>query len=316
VSDPGLEGSDEIQAALDRDVRFLRSLRDNADRGALGLSVESRQKGLTQTELADAISDLIAPKHHLRERRLRDLEALRGGRPGRADRTAWPQHVADAYAQVLQLREPELSRFYAAVHCVPETRSIEPDNEVTEADRFFVAHTLATTPSYISDPLWDFRYRNAALQALLPDLVLGINVMEFVMLSTRGREVFPDWEEWAAPMLDQLRTVLVTAAGERKTGLEKVLSTLLADSEVARLWRRHPRIDLGPNGQIRTLRPADPAAPDGLGPRTRVQLYSTEPVAKRPGWRIMSVTVLDHLPAEPVDVDPDPEFWFRGTSPA
>jgi hypothetical protein len=66
------------------------------------------------------------------------------------------------------------------------------------------------------------------------------------------------------------------------------------------------------------MRPADPNAPDGLGPLTRVQLYVTEPVGRPDGWRFMSVTLLDEVEKaghEAVD-DTDYEYWFGAHTPS
>ena len=295
-------------ASRKENAEFLRSLRTKADRAAIGLPTHRRARGLTQAEAAEGINSLTPTGHHIGERRLRSLESLDD---------PWPQHVADAYATYLRLAEPALSKFYVAIGRVPAPSTITHTGEVTRADRLFLTRTLAGTPAYLSDPLWDMRFVNDGFRRLLPELRVGMNIMEFVLTNPRARQVFPRWESWAVPMLDQLSTALRGADGDLAAGLARVVKSCLAAPDVAELWECQ-RIDMDPNGDIRYMRPADPAAPDGLGPIIPVQLYVPQPIM-RPGWRFMTVTPLLSPEAlaeakgenEEIDVENDPDFWFR-----
>lgn len=278
---------------------YLRALRERVDRGSLGLD-RPDEKGLTQPEVAELLTRRLAPRYTISDRRFRAFEKLQA---------RWPQHIAEAYAALLQLCERDQQVFYAVIGRLPRRMN---RSDVDDSDLHHLTHTLGHTPSYLSDRFWDMRYRNEAFAKLIPELVPGMNIMQFVLTSARGREIFPDFRSWAVPMLDQLRTALLAAEEPtHREGLEKVVEDLLRHREVAEVWHSEQAIDLGPNGDVRLMRPASPASPDGLGELVPVQLYVTVPIGK-PTWRFMSVTRLDCC-ADPAgaQADEDPEFWFR-----
>lgn len=287
---------------VDNGARFLLDLRMSADRADHYPSSSNgrarKGKGLKQREVAELLTRRLAPGH-IGERRFRDLERLNA---------RWPPYVADAYADLLGLEEPGRSRFYAVVGVVPAYGG----DTVLEADLHHLNVTLGRSPAYIADGLWDLRARNEALKELVPELEPGMNIMDFILRSERGRAIFPDFEAWATPMLAHLYTALLQARNPGyKAGLELLLEDLLSDERIAAAWKECQRIGFDPIGDRRSLRPPDPCTPDGLGEPIDVELYRTTPPGKPEGWRVMCVTRCDR-PEEPGRAaDPDPEFWWR-----
>ena len=257
--------------------------------GAGFLRARREAAGLTQVEAVKQLNLALAPSgRHISERWFRALESLH---------RSWPQPVAAAYAELIGLRGPLLAKFYATVGCSPGAGL--GAGGITEADRHHLHHTLRETPSYLSDEFWDVQLMNAALRAMVPSLSPGMNIMHFVLASRTGRRIFTDYEGWAVPMLHQLRTAFLAAQEPGyRAGLEKLIENVLQDPDVARLWESEQSIDVSPNGEVRWIRPADPAAPDGLGEPIPLRLYVTAPIGHPFGWRFMSVTPLDEFELE------------------
>lgn len=300
------EATNVVDTDVDRERRaaYLQQLRADADRAALGLSVVPRDRGLTQREVVEALGNPIG------ERQWRNLE--------RCERR-WPRHIADAYARLLRLEGRSLRVFYGAVGHRAAAQTIT--GELTEAERFMLSRAFARcTPWYICDELWDIRATNTALTAAVPQLMPGVNVMEFVLRNPLARRICADWyENWAAPMVHQLRNTLLNSAGERREGLLAVArACCAANPPVEELWGRELDARLSPNGDLRGLRPVDPGSPDGLGPETEVMLFGMAPL-HRPMWRAMWIFFTGHNCdlCRSSEFD-DGERWFpvRGAQPA
>lgn len=277
---------------------FLSSLRLSAVREDLRLKSSARTGpvGVTQVEMAELLTRALAPGS-IGERRFRDLERLNA---------PWPMHVADAYADLLGLEDPERHRFYAVIGVIPATTG----DTVTDADRHHLNVTLRTTPAYMCDGLWDIRIRNQPMAELVPDLVPGMNIMDYV-LRPEGRAIFPDFEAWADPMLAHLQTARIRAADPAyRADLDRLLNDLLRYPEVERFWDERQRIGFDPVGDKRRLRVPDPSSPDRLGETIHVRLYGMIPPGKQEGWRLMVVTREDRPEQPGRDADPDPGFWF------
>lgn len=275
------EATNVVDGAVDRERRtaYLQRLRAAVDRAALGLPTRPRDRGLTQREVVEALGNLVG------ERQWRNLE--RCERP-------WPRHIADAYARVLGLEGRNLRVFYGVVGHRPAAQSIT--GELTEAERFMLSRAFARcTPWYICDELWDIRATNTALTSMVPQMIPGVNVMEFVLAHPAAQRICADWyEKWAAPMVHQLRNTLINSTGERREGLLAVARACCeANPPIEELWGREIDARLSPNGDLRGLRPADPGSPDGLGAVAEVMLYGMAPL-HRPMWRAMWIFPTRH----------------------
>ena len=280
----------------------LRSLREKASRTALGLPPNSRQPFPTQTEIAALLG--ISPRW------FRDLERLNSD--------PWPTHLADAYAQLLGISGRDRLAFYSDTGCLPGPHG---RGRVSAADRLHLDWTVRD-PAYISDSGWDVRYRNHALARIVPKLVPGRNMMLFCLKDPDGRQVCPDFDEWAYPMLNQLRRAQIDAHERTvRAQLDRVVEDLLEVPEVREIWENQPSIARSPNGDVRTIRPADPGDPEVLGPPTPVRLYVSG-LLGRPedeydytNWRIMHITVLDEVDQASVrTAGDDYEFWFNDSA--
>ena len=272
MSTAAAETGNVVDTGLDRERRaaYLQRLRAGADRAALGLPVRARTRGLTQREVVEALGHLVG------ERQWRNLE--------RCER-AWPRHVADAYAQLLGLEGRSLRVFYGVVGHRPAAQGIS--GELTDPERFMLSRAFARcTPWYICDELWDIRATNAVMTEMVPQLIPGVNVMEFVLAHPAAQRICVDWyEKWAAPMVHQLRSTLSHSTRERREGLLAVArSCCAANPPIEALWAREVDLRLSPNGDRRGLRPADPDSPDGLGEPIELMLYGMAPL-NRPMWR-------------------------------
>jgi hypothetical protein len=294
---------------------LLRQLREGLDPAALGLKAADRRLPWpTQKELVAALADLLPDDQHISVRWFRDLERLND--------FPWPQHLADAYARLLCLSGRDRLTFYAVVGCLPDSTG---RGEVTAADRHYLNWSVRD-PSYMSNGAWDMCYRNARFRRIVPGLRPGVNVMEYVLINPRGRQVFPGFLEWAKPMLDQLRAALVAAQDDPVLlrEVEQLVDHLTrGHPEVAEVWDHQPSIALTPNGEVRYMRLPDPHGQDGLGSPVPVQLYVTNPLGKPLGWRYMHVSLLDEVQDDTYwdSTQPDEElaayqFWFRGRAPA
>jgi hypothetical protein len=273
---------------------YWRETERRREAGAGFLRARREAAGLTQVEAVKQLNLALARHgHHISERWFRALECLQ---------RSWPQPIADAYAELIGLRGPMLARFYATVGRSPGAGA--GVGGITEADRHHLHHTLRDTPSYLSDEFWGVRLMNAALRRMVPELSPGMNIMHFVLASEPGRRIFTDYEGWAVPMLHQLRTAFLAAQEpDYRAGLERLIEDVLQDPDVARLWESEQSIDISPNGEVRWIRPADPAAPDGLGEPVPLRLYVTAPIGHPFGWRFMSVTLLDEFERERAKYD-------------
>jgi len=275
------EATNVVDSDVDRERRsaYLQRLRADTDRAALGLSARPRARGLTQREVVEALGNLVG------ERQWRNLE--RCERP-------WPRHIADAYARLLRLEGRNLRVFYGVVGHRQAAQGIT--DELAEAERFMLSRAFARcTPWYICDEMWDIRAANKALTSVVPQMMPGVNVMEFVLANPVAQRICVDWyERWAAPMVHQLRYTLSNSTGERREGLLAVArSCCEANPPIEELWSREIDARLSPNGDLRGLRPVDPGAPDGLGPAAEVMLYGMAPL-HRPMWRSMWIFFTAH----------------------
>jgi len=297
----GGTGIDAVELDRQRRAAYLKRLRESADRAAAGLSTRPRRLGLTQKEVVESLGNLVG------ERQWRNLE--RCEKP-------WPPHVADAYARLLGLEDRELRVFHGVVG---HRRTREgAEGELNDAERFMLSRAFARcTPWYISDELWDVRACNKAMTEMVPQLIPGVNVVEFVLAHPAAQRLCVDWlEKWAVPMTHQLRATLGNSTGERRRGLMAVARECCANPPIARLWQQE-ELDsrLAPNGDRRGLRPADPSAPDGLGEPIEILLYGMAPL-DRPLWRAMWLFRLDHACelCRATDFD-DGERWFPAAVP-
>jgi hypothetical protein len=290
---------------LDREQRaaYVKRLRENVDRAALGLPTRGgRVRGMTQLEVVTALGNPVG------ERQWRNLE--RCERP-------WPRQIADGYARLLRLQGRDLRMFYSAVG--HRRAAVGASRELTDFERIVLSRTFSRcTPWYICDELWDVRACNKAMTRIVPQLIPGVNLMEFVLTHPAARRLLMDWHDrWATPMVHQLRSTLSAAVGARREGLLALARDLCAASaEVAQIWGREFDTRLSPNGDRRALRPADPDSPDGLGPAVDIMLYGMAPL-NRPEWRAMWVMQLDHECelCRPVGYD-DGERWFPPAPPS
>jgi hypothetical protein len=286
------------KAGLDRGRRaaYLRDLRAGLDRETLGLSTRIRAQGLTQQELVDALGSPVG------ERQWRNLE--RCEKP-------WPRHIADAYARLAGLEGRDLRTFYGVVGHRRLAQS--PSPELSEAERFMLGRAFARcTPWYVVDELWDVRALNRAMARMVPHLIPGMNVMEYVLTHPVAQLALVDWyEQWATPMVHQLRSTLAVSTGERREGLLAVArACTLANPRIAELWNQGFDTRLSPNGDRRGMRPADPTSPDGLGEPVEILLYGMSPL-NRPLWRAMWIFAADHRCelCRPAGYE-DGEQWF------
>lgn len=288
--------SAELDFDLAQRVAFLQELRAGIDRAALGLSTRPKSRGLTQREVVTALGDPVG------ERQWRNLERCE---------QPWPRPIADAYARLLSLEGQELRVFYTIVG--QRRAGMSPGGELTEAEKFMLSRVFARcAPWYIVDELWDIRACNTAMTVMVPQLIPGMNVLEFVLTHPNAKRQCLDWyDKWATPMVHQLRSTLSSSTGARRTGLMAVAREVCsADQRIADAWTQKLDARLSPNGDRRMLRPADPEAPDGLGPAMEIVLYGMAPL-NRPDWRAMWVFPVDHTceQCRPANYA-DGERWF------
>ncbi|BBA98146.1 hypothetical protein RVR_4217 [Actinacidiphila reveromycinica] len=235
----------------------------------------------------------------------------------------WPEHkygyvergrlavidtgLLEPIARILRLTEQEWEAlvFYATGAPPPFPLDPEVGRSVPRPWR----RVLASTPeiAYVSDAAWDVvAYNSAFTRLFVPDGV-PVNVMRWMLLAPRAREVLTDWENsWLPLLVPQLRAR--AAARPTDPTLVRLLADIRRDPLVAPCYDAPTTDYLQPRAEA-----ARPLHHPDLGPGWAT-LCAAEPFGVT-GGRLMFV-LFDrggrpepqepmHAPADhPVDLDP------------
>ncbi|WP_103885449.1 MmyB family transcriptional regulator [Actinacidiphila yanglinensis] len=277
---------------------LLARARARQDPGALGLTPRAEPRGRKVAGLThEHMTRLLGwPEHkygYVERGRLATIDA----------------EVLEPIARTLRLTEQEWEALVLYATGAPPAFPLDP--EVGRVVPRPWRRVLAGTPeiAYVSDAAWDLVAYNSAFARLFGRQGVPGNIMRWMLLDARAREILVDWENsWLSLLVPQLR------AGITARPADPTLRRLLAD------LRRDPVV--GPRYDSPTTEYVQPRA-EGARPLLHPELgpgWATMCAAGPfgvPGGRLMFV-LFDQgerpvpqppmqAPATgPVDPDPDP----------
>lgn len=204
---------------------FLRSRRERIDAASAGVVDNSRRrvKGLRREELALLAG--VSPSYYTR------MEQGRDRHPSR--------EILESLAKVLRLDDTE-RRYLWSLVAPALTSAGRQGTSPVRPGVLVLLQRWADLPAFVVGPGRDVVAATALATRLNPAWSTGRNLIEFIFLDPRAREVYPDWQDIALQAVAGLRTTAAARPGE----LDGLVADMRERSETFRaLWDSHEVYD-------------------------------------------------------------------------